>query len=230
MRFVSRSANYTFIVRGETEYEVFETANGTMIPRRISKPALIVEFKHGMANPDESYAALLHWSGSPTNRTDPERVNASGTAAPDVFGAVPYQRGIVLQDIAGRISGVSNPSRPDFNFSLFDSEWFDDADDRKEAEEALVKNADNGVWYVKVDALEVKPPWPNYNKIRAKKGMTVAETIAAKCDEDGYDVSAVLAYEKAHSDRPAVVEALEALGNSIAEKAEESEALEVQVV
>ena len=48
MRFVSRSANYTFIVRGETEYEVFETANGTMIPRNIKKPALIVEFKHGI--------------------------------------------------------------------------------------------------------------------------------------------------------------------------------------
>lgn len=230
MRFVSRSANYTFIVRGETDYEVFETADGTMIPRHIKKQALIVEFKHGMAYPDEAYAALLHWSGMPTQRTDPERVNANGTAAADIFGAVPYQRGIVLQDVAGRISGVSNPSRPDFNFSLFDSEWIEDADDRKEAEQALLENSDNGVWYVKVDALKVDPPWPNYNKIRAKKGMTIAQTIAAKCEEDGYSVSAVLAYEKAHADRPAVVEALEALENNIAAAVEESEALEVEVV
>ena len=230
MRFVSRSANYTLIARGETEYEVFETAEGTMIPRRISKPALIIEFKHGMAYPDEAYAALLHWSGQSTQRTDPERVNASGMSAPDIFGAVPYQRGIVLQDVAGRISGVSNPSRPDFNFSLFDSEWLSDADDRKEAEEALLKNSDNGVWYVKVDALEVTPPWPNYNKIRAKKGMTVAQAIAEKCADDGYNVADVLAYEKAHSNRPAVIEALEALGNEIAANVEESEALEVEVV
>ena len=230
MRFVSRSANYTFIVRGETEYEVFETANGTMIPRNIKKPALIVEFKHGMAYPDENYAALLHWSGQATSRTDPERVNASGTSAPDIFGAVPYQRGIVIQDGVGRISGVSNASRPDFNFSLFDSEWISDLDDRKESEASLLENADNGVWYVKVDAIEVAPPWPNYNKIRAKKGATVADAIAEKCVEDGYDVPAVIAYEKAHADRPAVIAALTAIGDIITADAEEAEALEVEVV
>ena len=93
-----------------------------------------------------------------------------------------------------------------------------------------MENADNGVWYVKVDAIEVTPPWPNYNKIRAKKGLTVAETIASKCDEDGYGVAAVLAYEKAHAKRPAVVQALEALGTQAAVKAEESEALEVEIV
>jgi hypothetical protein len=60
--------------------------------------------------------------------------------------------------------------------------------------------------------------------------MTVAQTIADKCAEDGYDVASVLAYEKAHADRPAVVEALESLGSEIAESVEESEALEVEVV
>ena len=230
MRFVSRSANYTLIARGEAEYDVFETAEGTMIPRTIKKPPLIIEFKHGMAYPDETYAAMLHWSGAPTNRTDPERVDVHGVSVPDIFGAVPYQRGVMIQDGVGRIMGVSNAARPQYNFSLFDSEWIEDADDRKEAEEALLKNSDNGVWYVKVDALEVAPPWPNYNKIRAKKGMTVAETIAAKCDEDGYSVADVLAYEKAHANRPAVVAALEELGTEKAVQAEESEALEVEIV
>ncbi|CAB4171908.1 hypothetical protein UFOVP929_29 [uncultured Caudovirales phage] len=229
MRFVSRSANYTFIVRGETEYEVFETAEGTMIPRTIRKPPLIVEFKHGMAYPDESYAALMHWSGVPTSRTDPERIDSQGVGVANVFGAVPYQRGVAIQDGLGRIMGVSNAARPQYNFSLFDSEWFEDANDRKESEEALLKNSDNGLWYVKVGALEVEPPWPNYKQIRAKKGMTVAATIAAKCEEDGYSVAAVLAYEKAHDNRPIVVEALEALGTKEAVKAEEFKALEVEI-
>lgn len=230
MRFVSRSANYTMIVRGDQEYEVFETADGTMIPRHIKKPGLILEFKHGMAKPDETYAAKMHWAGMPTQRTDPERVDSTGHSAADVYGAVPYQRGVTIQDGVGRITGVSNASRPDFNFSLFDTEWITDRDDREEAEKALLSNADNGDWYVKVDAVIVPAPWPNYDKVRAKKGMTVAETIANKCAEDGYNPQVVLSYEKAHANRPAVVEALEALSNNAAALAEEAEALEVEVV
>jgi len=230
MRFVSRSANYMMIVRGDQEYEVFETAEGTMIPRHIKKPGLILEFKHGMAKPDETYAAMMHWAGTPTRRTDPERVDASGHSAPDVFGAVPYQRGVTIQDGVGRITGVSNPSRPDFNFSLYDTEWLADKDDREEAERALLSNADNGDWYVKVDAVVVPPPWPNYEKVRAKKGMTVAEAIATKCLEDGYNPQAVLSYERAHANRAAVVEALEKIIVDRDALAEEAEALEVEVI
>ena len=229
MRFVSRSANYTMIVRSETEYEVFETAEGTMIPRTVRKPMLLVEFKHGMAHPDESYAAMAHWAGQPTKRTDPERLNAAGVPTSDVYGAVPYQRGVSIQDGVGRIIGVSGASRPDFNFSLFDSEWLEDLDDRKEAEQALLNNADNNVWYVKVDAVEVPAPWPNYNKLRAAKGSTVAETIATKCVEDGYDIAYVLEYEKAHADRPAVIAALEAALSKALDNAEADAALVVEV-
>lgn len=230
MRFVSRSANYTLVARPDAEYEVFETTEGTMIPRTIRKPALILKFKHGVAHPDEVYAAQMHWAGTPTRRTDPERVDASGHSAPDVFGAVPYQRGVTIQDGVGRITGVSNASRPDFNFSLYDTEWITDKADREIAEKALLENSDHGDWYVKVDAVTVPPPWPNYDKVRAKKGMTVAETIASKCVEDGYNPGVVLAYEKAHANRAAVVEALEAVVNDAATLAEEEQALEVEVV
>lgn len=230
MRFVSRSANYTMIARPDAEYEVFETANGSMIPRSIKKPALILEFKHGVAHPDEVYAAKMHWAGMPTRRTDPERVDATGHSAPDVFGAVPYQRGVTIQDGVGRITGVSNASRPDFGFSLFDSEWITDKDDREIAEKALLDNVDNGDWYVKIDAISVPPPWPNYEKVRAKKGMTVAETIATKCLEDGYNPHVVLSYERAHANRAAVVEALEKIVADRDALAEEAAALEVEVV
>ena len=230
MRFVSRSANYTLIARSDAEYEVYETSGGTMIPRMVRKPLLIIEFKHGMALPDETYAAMMHWNGMPTRRTDPERVNSSGASAPDVFGAVPYQRGVTIQDGVGRIMGVSNAARPDFNFSLYDTEWLTDPEDRKDAEKALLENADNNDWYVKVDAFEVAPPWPNYAKIRAKKGMTVAESIAAKCEEDGYNVESVLAYERAHANRAAVIDALQKVSADRVALAEESEALAVEVV
>lgn len=229
MRFVSRSANYIMIVRPESEYEVFETAGGTMIPRTIKKPMLVVEFRHGYAHPDESYAAMAHWAGQPTKRTDPERVNAAGVATADIYGAIPYQRGVSIQDGVGRIMGVSNAARPDFNFSLFDSEWIEDADDRKEAEQALLSNADNGVWYVKVDAVEVTPPWPNYDKQRAAKGSTVADTIANKCIEDGYNIAYVLEYEKAHANRAAVVAALENALHKAVDEAEADAALVVEV-
>lgn len=230
MRFVSRSANYTVIARPDAEYEVYETANGTMIPRTVKKGALVLEFKHGMAAPDEAYAAVMHWSGMPTRRTDPERVDSSGHSAPDVYGAVPYQRGVTIQDGVGRIMGVSNASRPDFNFSVFDTSWVADPADREIAENALLTHTDYGNWFVKVDALEIDPPWPNYNKIRAKKGMTVAQTIASKCEEDGYNVDAVLNYERAHANRPAVIEALEELASRKNAEAADAAALEVEIV
>lgn len=229
MRFVSRSANYTIVARPDSQYEIYETTNGQMIPRMIRKPALFLEFRHGMAHPDENYAAMMHWAGLKSNRTDPERTNSSGQPAPDIYGAVPYQRGVAIQDGVGRIMGVSNPSRPDFNFSLYDTEWLDDDDDRKDAEKALLSSPDLGVWFVKVDALEATPPWPNYNKIRAKKGMTVAQTIADKCADDGYSAAAVLEYERAHANRAAVVEALEAIMNDQMVAVEEAVALEVEI-
>jgi hypothetical protein len=183
-----------------------------------------------MARPDESYAATMHWQGQATVRTDPERLNSHGDSASGVFGAVPYQRGVSIQDGVGRIVGVSGASRPDFNFSLYDTEWLEDAEDRADAEKALLENADNGVWYVKVDAIEVPLPWPNYNKVRAKSGSTVAAEIARRCEEDGYDTDHVIDYEKTHANRPAVLEALEALAKRNTAEVEAAEALTVQVV
>lgn len=230
MRFVSRSANYMLVARPDADFEVFENREGTMLPRMIRRPILIVEFKHGMVRPDESYAATMHWQGQATVRTDPERLNAHGDSANGVYGAVPYQRGVSIQDGVGRIVGVSGSSRPDFNFSLYDTTWLEDAEDRADAEKALLENADNGVWYVKVDAIEVPLPWPNYNKVRAKSGSTIAAEIARRCEEDGYEVTHVIDYEKTHANRPTVLEALEALGKRTADEVEAAEALTVQVV
>ncbi len=230
MRFVSRSANYMLIARPDAEFEVFETNDGVMIPRSIKKPPLVLEFKHGMARPDENYAALMHWQGSPTSRTDPERVNSVGVPVSGVFGAIPYQRGVSIQDGAGRIMGVSNANRPDFSFSLYDTEWLDDPKDKSDAETALLDNSDFNLWYVKVDAVEVPAPWPNYSKVKAKSGGTVAGEIARRCSEDGYDANHVIEYEKAHANRTTVLDALNALLAEQKVSADEVEALTVQVV
>lgn len=209
MRYVSRSANYTLIARNEQEFEIYEQVGGNLVPKVVSKPILLVEFKHGVVPPDEAYAAMMHWSGMPSTRTDPDRVDAAGHAVPDVFGAVPYQRAIPIRDGLGRITGVSEASRPDYSFSLFDSEWIADPDDRAIAEQALADNADNGVWYVKVEKEQVPAPWPGYDKMRGTKAKPVETSILEMIDNGGFDINLVLAYEKSHKNRPSVVASLE---------------------
>jgi hypothetical protein len=209
LRYVSRSANYTLIARNEQSYEIYEQIGGNLIPKVHSTPILLVEFRHGVVPPDEAYAAMMHWSGMPSTRTDPDRVDATGHSVPDVFGAVPYQRSIPIRDGLGRITGISEASRPDYSFSLFDSEWILDKDDRAVAEEALAENADNGIWYVKVEKAQIPAPWPGYDKARGTKAKPVEDSIVEMVVNGGFDPNIVCAYEKSHKNRPAVVAALE---------------------
>lgn len=229
MRYVSRSANYTLIARNEQEYEIYEQVGGNLIPKVMSKPILLCQFKHGIVPPDEAYAAMLHWSGTPSTRTDPDRVDATGHSVPDAFGATPYQRSVPIRDGLGRITGVSEASRPDYNFSLYDSEWIDDPDDRAIAEKALAENADNGVWYVKVEKAQIPAPWPGYDKMRGTKAKPVEDAILEMVKTGGFDPNIVCAYEKSHKDRPAVIATLETHIQAEIDAAEEQQSLTVTV-
>lgn len=66
-----------------------------------------------------------------------------------------------------------------------------------------------------VERPKLAAPWPAYDKLVAGgRGVTseaVAEKIARKVAEDGYDVGAVAAYERENRNRPDVIAALEAL-------------------
>lgn len=229
MRFVSRSANYRLIARNDEEYEIFEQVGGNLIPKRVKRPILLCEFKHGMARPDEAYAAMLHWAGTPSTRTDPERVDAFGNRIPDVYGAIPYQRSIPIRDGVGRITGVSEPHRVDYNFSLFDSEWIKDPEDREVAEQALLNNADNGIWYVLVEKEKIPAPWPGYEKMRGTKANPVEQQIISMIHQGGFDAAMVLAYEQANRNRENVTKALEALIGEMVAAANEERAMSVTV-
>lgn len=229
MRFVSRSANYRLIARNDEEYQVFDQISGQLVPKSVRRPLLICEFKHGMARPDEVYAAKLHWNGTPSSRTDPDRVDAMGHPVPDAYGAMPYQRAIPIRDGVGRITGVSEPHRPDYNFSLFDSEWIQDEDDRKVAEQALLNNPDNNIWYVRVEKARIPAPWPGYDKMRGTKARPIEQAILGMIDDGGFDIGFVLEYEKANKNRDAVVQALEVKLGEQAAAAAEREAMSVTV-
>ena len=229
MRYVSRSANYTLIARNEESHEIFEQVGGNLIPKTVGKPLLLCSFRHGIVPPDEAYAAMLHWSGTPSTRTDPDRVDASGHTVPNVFGATPYQRAVPLRDGVGRITGITEASRPEYQLSLYDSEWIENLDDRAIAEEALATNADNNVWYVLVEKAQIPAPWPGYDKTRAKANKPIESVIIDMIQGGGFDPNLVLAYEKSHKDRKPVVDAIEKLLVDEADADAEKQSLTVTV-
>lgn len=229
MRYVSRSANYKLIARNEQEYEIYEQVGGNLIPKVLSKPILVCEFKHGVVPPDEAYAAMMHWNGTPSTRTEPDRMDSMGRSVPDVFGAVPNQHSVPIRDGLGRITGVTEASRPEYSFSLFDSEWISDKEDRAIAEEALAENADNGVWYVKVEKAQIPAPWPGYDKMRGKSGKPVEDQIIDMIKNGGFDPNIVLAYEKSHKDRAPVVASIETLIQQELDAEAEKQSLTVTV-
>lgn len=229
MRFVSRSANYRVVVRPDDDYEFYEEVKGNMMPKRVKRPALTCSFKHGIVPPDEAYAAMLHWNGTPSTRTDPERYDGSGNAVPDIFGAVPYQRPITLRNSENRIVAVTAASRPDFNFSLFDTTWIEDPDDRQIAEDGLLSSSDYGNWFIKVEKEPIPAPWPNYDKVRRRGNKTIPDIILERVREDGYDVGHVIAYETSKLNREEVLARLNEYAAELQEKAALDEAMEVEV-
>lgn len=91
--------------------------------------------------------------------------------------------------------------------SSFDTSTINNDSLRKEVEQILLSHVDQGRDFYHVEAPKVAPPWPTYDKVPAAK-------IAAKVAEDGYDVEAVLAYERANKNRDSVLDALGALGKT----------------
>lgn len=106
---------------------------------------------------------------------------------------------------------------PAYRYGCFDThefqeqhaeEGFDDAE-RLKMEEFLIKHQDE--YYRLVEEIRVPAPWPNYNEFRGVKGTPTAVRIAERVREDGYDVLAVIAYERENANRPDVLAELEAL-------------------
>lgn len=93
---------------------------------------------------------------------------------------------------------------------------------RGELEEFLQANYQFGTAFIRVDAPVLAPPWPTYDSFRGVKGTPTAQRIAEKVLEDGYDVGAVLAYERQGANRTEVLDALEALQAPVVEAENET--------
>ena len=119
----------------------------------------------------------------------------------------------------GYPKGIGHDEDPSQWFGMFDTEvgakiygWT--PEEKAKVEERLLTSNSNGVEYVIVEKPRRKPPWPTYDKFRTQGKRTpdlVAETIAAKVAEDGYEPEEVLQYEIENACRPEVISALQAL-------------------
>lgn len=116
------------------------------------------------------------------------------------------------------------PVDPGYRFGVFDTEEFQaehaadifercpngfDDGERRKLEEFLLAHQDE--YYRVVEVVKLAAPWPNYDTFKGVRGEPTGPRIAARVLEDGYDIDAVLAYEKENRNRQDVLDALEAL-------------------
>lgn len=95
------------------------------------------------------------------------------------------------------------------------------AEIKRQVEEKLVAHQDQT--YFLCEKPKAAPPWPNYPKLVVQGQRTIDKivaTILAKIEEDGYEPSVVVEYERDHLNRLPVIEAVEALGKVAEEPAE----------
>lgn len=119
-------------------------------------------------------------------------------------------RGTVMDQSGKTLDPIDDEHR----VSVYDTAAIKDASLRKRVEESLTSNAAFGIDYILVESPTVAPPWPTYDKLVTAGRRTtemVAEKIAEKVVEDGYDPEAVAAYERTHLNRALVLDKLAGL-------------------
>src|SRR5215831_18752314 len=100
--------------------------------------------------------------------------------------------------------------QPDYRIGVFDTrqaqlanDWTDDV--REEVERALLSHADRFGDIIAVPEVRLTPPWPRYDEYAGSPSQ-----LARKLVDEGYDLQAVLDYERQNQDREKVVAAIEA--------------------
>jgi len=208
MRFVSKSANYTFVARPDVT-QLALGPGGVMIPTTVQN-AISCDFTHGMVRPDEAMIAAEKWLGMGSHR--------DGT--PAAFGAAPLTT-------TGVVNGVAHDGwNPSLTFSVFDTDSIPNEDDRKYAEKRLMEDSENGTRYILVSGRKLEAPWPSYDDIRGAKGRSAASVICSMIRDGGYDLEYVLAYELASPvPRERVTVAIEELRAELIKEAAEDASL-----
>ena len=206
MLFVSRYRAFQAVVQSqEVDYRVMP--NGKVHPVE-TLPEVVATFNEdGYLTPRERLAA---WN----------QLRAMGEGA---LPAMPLTvSGVLSSEEGGTPFSQSDPS---YRVSTFRTDSVEDPERRKLFEERLMqRECGFGTDYVLVESGGVPKPWPKYDDVDAKTAHTV---IPARVRDLGLDPAVVLEYEMASANRPAVVEALNALVAKAAEDAFEQRPLEV---
>lgn len=213
-RWISKHARYSFGLKTEVA-EDRRRADGSW-ERVVVVPPLIAQFvpiaaataedEHAHASRHDLEVARSTWLQNKRRDGSPKDVRAIPSLT------------------AGALGGIATvPFNPDTLFGVFDTDWLA-TDEERDLADAKLRDPQYGgigIDYVEVIPVKVPAPWPNYDKLRNKRGgATVAEQVGAKVLEDGYDATAVLAYERANANRDDVVKALEeiiAAGDALAQ-------------
>ena len=212
MRFVSRHSNYTFVARPD-RVQLVVGPSGAAIPQQI-QAAIICDFQHGLARPDESELAKQHWLGF-GKRED-------GTAV--AYGATPTT-------VVGVVNGVAHEGwNPALMFSVFDTDTIPNEEDRKYTEKRLLDDHGNGRDYIQVSGKKLDPPWPTYEEMKGVKGNSTAQQVCDMVRAGGYDIDYVVAYELAR-ERPRyeITQALEQLRKDLESEAAEEATLKREI-
>lgn len=200
-RWISKHRSYSFGIYNETA-EDRRRADGAW-ERVVTRPALVAQFVPiAAASAEDEHAHASQYDLEVARSAFLGAKRADGT--PKNVRAIPSLTG-------GALAGVATVGfNPDSLFGVFDTDWIADENDRALADAKLRDPQWGGIGidYVEVVPLALTPPWPNYDRLRGKRGATVAERIALKVVEDGYDPAAVAAYEKATKNRDDVLAAL----------------------
>jgi hypothetical protein len=207
MRFVSKSANYQFVVRADaTEWR--KDRNGIDTQTTVESH-YIAEFKQGWLAPHEKLAAIQHWGGM-GNRLD---------GSLNGFAAHPLMQGTARD---------AEAFDPRWRLSVFDTEWIADPELRELAERRMTEPGIAGNDYILVEAEKLREPWPGYDTMKGVRGKPLAQQIADVASSTG-QLSEALAYEKAVKNREQVVAALEAELKKVVAEWEEDDALSAEV-
>lgn len=100
---------------------------------------------------------------------------------------------------------------PDYRIGVFDSmqaqldnSWPDEV--RETVEETLTDLAERFEDIIAIPRTFIPPPWPRYDDFAGSVGELMSRLV-----DDGHDLEAVLTYERASQNRPAIVASLEGL-------------------
>jgi len=169
---------------------------------------------HGMCRPDESMMAAEKWLGLGVHR--------DGT--PVAFGATPMTS-------SGVVNGVAHEGwNPALVFSVFDTESIPDEASRKVAEDRLVSDSANGIYYILVSDRKLVAPWPTYEDMKGVKGAPVSKQVTEMIRNGGFDLDYVSAYEAARENpRQDVIDAIEVLRAELVAEANEDASLRREI-